>query len=73
MSVTNDSAAPASQRSRRGRDGTSFLLKALRGSPAGRRMLSGVSVLLAVFALGLLAYPLFTNVLRGSPVVEAGH
>ena len=65
MNGTNDGAAPTPQRSGRGRDGASFLLDAFRARPVARRMLSGVSVLLAVFALGLLAYPLFTNVYQG--------
>ena len=61
MSVTNDGAAPAPRRSGRIGDGASFLLETLRARPATRRILSGVSVLLAIFAVGLLAYPLYTN------------
>ena len=61
MNVTNDGAAPAPRRSGRIGDGASFLLETLRARPAARRVLSGVSVLLAVFAVGLLAYPMYTN------------
>src|SRR5437763_17197212 len=61
MSVTTDGAAPAPRRSGRIGDGASFLLETLRVRPAARRILSGVSVLLAVLAVGLLAYPLYTN------------
>ena len=46
-------------------DGASFLLETLRARPAARRLLSGVSVLLAVFAVGLLAYPMYTNLYQG--------
>ena len=58
-------AAPAPQRSGRISDGASFLLETLRMRPAARRILSGVSVLLAVLAVGLLAYPLYTNFYQG--------
>jgi sortase A len=53
-------AAPAPQRSGFS-DGASFLIETLRVRPAARRILSGVSVLLAVLAVALLAYPLYTN------------
>jgi sortase A len=46
-------------------DGSSFLIDAVRARPAVRRMLSGVSVLFAVIAVGLLAYPFATNVYSG--------
>jgi sortase A len=65
MNVTNDGAAPAPRRSGRIGDGASFLLETLRARPAARRILSGVSVLLAVFAVGLLAYPMYTNLYQG--------
>ena len=61
MNLTNDGAAPAPRRSGRLSDGASFLLATLRVRPATRRILSGASVLLAVLAVGLLAYPLYTN------------
>ena len=61
MNLTNDGAAPAPRRSGRIGDGASFLLETLRARPAARRILSGISVLLAVFAVGLLAYPMYTN------------
>jgi len=60
MNLPN-SAAPAPQQSGRISDGASFLLETLRVRPFARRILSGVSVLLAVLAVGLLAYPLYTN------------
>jgi len=65
MNVTSDGAAPAPRRSGRIGDGASFLLETLRARPAARRILSGVSVLLAVFAVGLLAYPMYTNLYQG--------
>ena len=60
MNLTNG-AAPAPRRSGRISDGAQFLLETLRVRPAARRILSGVSVLLAVLAVGMLAYPLYTN------------
>jgi sortase A len=60
MNLTNG-AAPAPRRSGRVSDGAQFLLETLRARPAARRILSGVSVLLAVIAVGMLAYPLYTN------------
>ena len=60
MNLTNG-AAPAPRRSGRVSDGAQFLLETLRVRPAARRILSGVSVLLAVLAVGMLAYPLYTN------------
>ncbi|MEW6472703.1 MAG: sortase [Actinomycetota bacterium] len=61
MNLTNDGAKPAPRRSGRLSEGASFLIETLRVRPAARRVLSGVSVLLAIFAIGLLAYPLYTN------------
>jgi sortase A len=61
MNLTNDGATPAPRRSGRLGEGASFLVETLRVRPAARRALSGVSVLLAIFAVGLLAYPLYTN------------
>ncbi|HEV3365260.1 MAG TPA: class E sortase [Acidimicrobiia bacterium] len=61
MNLTNDGATPAPRRSGRLSDGASFLIETLRVRPAARRMLSGVSVLMAVLAVALLAYPLYTN------------
>ena len=60
MNLTND-GAPAPRRNGRLSEGASFLIETLRVRPAARRILSGVSVLLAIFAVGLLAYPLYTN------------
>jgi sortase A len=46
-------------------EGAGFLLDALRARPVARRMLSGLSMLLAVVGLGLLAYPFYTNLYQG--------
>lgn len=43
-------------------DGAKFILEVLRARPVARRLLSGVSVLLAVIGVGMLAYPFATNV-----------
>ena len=60
MNLTNG-ATPAGRRSGRISDGAQFLLETLRVRPAARRALSGLSVLMALFAVALLAYPLYTN------------
>ena len=64
MNLTNG-AAPAPRRSGRISDGAQFLLETLRVRPAARRILSGASVLMAIFAVALLAYPLYTNFYQG--------
>jgi sortase A len=46
------------------RDGTRFFFDSLRTRPAARRILSGFSIVTAVVAIGLLAYPLATNLLQ---------
>ncbi len=46
-------------------DGTGFLLDAIRARPVARLMLSGLSVLLAVIGVGMLAYPFATNLYQG--------
>ena len=61
MNLRNDGATSAPRRSSRLGDGFSFLLATLRMRPAARRILSGASVLMAIFAIGLLAYPVYTN------------
>jgi sortase A len=43
------------------RDGSRFFFDALRSRPVARRILSGFSIITAVVALGMLAYPLYTN------------
>jgi sortase A len=53
----------ARQRTRVG-DGLGFLLDSLKARPVARRMLSGLSVLLAVVGVGLLAYPFYTNLVQ---------
>jgi sortase A len=45
-------------------DGLGFLVDSLRARPVARRMLSGLSVLLAVVGVGLLAYPFYTNLIQ---------
>jgi sortase A len=48
-------------RTRQMSDGAGFLLDALRARPVARRMLSGLSIVLAVMGVGMLAYPFATN------------
>jgi sortase A len=55
----------APRRTSRMSDSTGFLVDALRARPVARRLLSGLSVLLAVIALGMLAYPFATNLYQG--------
>ena len=43
------------------RDGSRFFIDALRSRPVARRILSGFSIVTAVVAVGMLAYPLYTN------------
>ncbi|HYH48785.1 MAG TPA: class E sortase [Acidimicrobiia bacterium] len=43
------------------RDGSRFFFDSLRARPVARRILSGVSIVTAVVAIGMLAYPLYTN------------
>jgi sortase A len=61
--TTSRSARPGEQ----GRvfAGTEFLVGALRARPVARRLASGLSILLAVLAVGLLAYPIATNFYQG--------
>ncbi len=46
------------------RDGSRFFFESLRSRPAARRMLSGFSIITAVVAIGMLAYPLYTNYMQ---------
>jgi sortase A len=46
------------------RDGSRFVIDSLRSRPVARRMLSGFSIVTAVIAVGLLAYPLATNYMQ---------
>lgn len=55
----NDNAP--SRWSARAGDGVGFLLDALRSRPVARRLLSGMSLLLAVVGVGMLAFPFATN------------
>jgi sortase A len=56
---------PTSRRTAQMGDGAGFLIDALRARPVARRMLSGLSVVLAVIGLGMLAYPFTTNLYQG--------
>jgi sortase A len=56
---------PKTRRTGRYGDGVGFLLDALRARPVARLMLTGVSVLLAVVGVGMLAYPFATNLYQG--------
>ncbi|MGH9008859.1 MAG: class E sortase [Acidimicrobiia bacterium] len=46
------------------RDGSRFLVDSLRSRPVARRILSGFSIITAVVAIGMLAYPLYTNYMQ---------
>lgn len=63
--IPQQSSTPRSRRIGRIGDGAGFLLDALRARPVARRMLSGLSVLLAVVGVGMLAYPFATNLYQG--------
>jgi sortase A len=47
------------------RVGAGFLLDAIRARPVARLTLTGISVLLAVIGVGMLAYPFATNLYQG--------
>ncbi len=47
------------------RESTRFLLDAVRSRPVARLTLTGLSVLLAVIGVGMLAYPFATNLYQG--------
>ncbi len=47
------------------REGAGFLLDSLRARPIARLTLTGLSVLLAVIGVGMLAYPFATNLYQG--------
>lgn len=59
-----DTTPPAVGRPTRFCDGSRFFLDSLRSRPVARRMLSGFSIITAVVAIGLLAYPLATNYMQ---------
>jgi sortase A len=46
------------------RDGSRFLIDSFRSRPVARRILSGFSIITAVVAIGMLAYPLYTNYMQ---------
>jgi sortase A len=52
-------------RAHRLREGVGFLLDAVRARPVARLTLTGLSVLLAVIGVGMLAYPFATNLYQG--------
>jgi sortase A len=54
----------AAEKPHRLRDGSRFFFASLRTRPVARRLLSGFSVITAVIAIGLLAYPLATNYMQ---------
>ena len=54
----------AAEKPHRFRDGSQFFFESLRSRPVARRLLSGFSIITAVIAIGLLAYPLATNYLQ---------
>jgi sortase A len=66
MNQTSGQRTTESEPRRRSRlaDAGGFLLDALRARPVARRMLSGLSVLLAVVGIGLLGYPFYTNIIQ---------
>ena len=51
----------AAEKPHRFHDGSRFFFESLRSRPVARRLLSGFSIITAVVAIGLLAYPLATN------------
>ena len=62
--MTDTPLAAESPKDRRFRDGSRFLIDTLRSRPIARRMLSGFSIITAVVAIGMLAYPLYTNYMQ---------
>jgi sortase A len=63
--TSQPTSGPSPRQTSRMSDGAGFLVDALRARPVARRMLSGLSVVLAVIALGMLAYPFTTNLYQG--------
>ncbi|MDQ1565756.1 MAG: sortase [Actinomycetota bacterium] len=62
--MTNTTPLAVDKKPARLRDGSRFFYDSLRSRPVARRMLSGFSIITAVVAIGLLAYPLATNYLQ---------
>ena len=62
--MTDTPLAADPPKERRLRDGSRFLIDTLRSRPIARRMLSGFSIITAVVAIGMLAYPLYTNYMQ---------
>ena len=62
--MTDTPLATEQPQDRRFRDGSRFLIDTLRSRPVARRMLSGFSIITAVVAIGMLAYPLYTNYMQ---------
>jgi len=58
------SDTPVVDRPTRLRDGSRFFIDSLRSRPVARRILSGFSIVTAVVAIGMLAYPLYTNYMQ---------
>ena len=62
--MTDTPLATEQPKDRRLLDGSRFLVDTLRSRPIARRMLSGFSIITAVVAIGMLAYPLYTNYMQ---------
>jgi sortase A len=62
--MTDTPLAVQPPKDRRLHDGSRFLIDTLRSRPVARRMLSGFSIITAVVAIGMLAYPLYTNYMQ---------
>jgi sortase A len=62
--VTNTPLAAEQPKASNFRDGSRFLIDSLRSRPVARRILSGFSIITAVVAIGMLAYPLYTNYMQ---------
>ena len=70
--TSQSTSGPSPRQTSRMGDGAGFLVDALRARPVARRILSGLSVVLAVIALGMLAYPFTTNLYQGRLQTKLG-
>ena len=62
--MTDTPLAEELPKDQRFRDGSRFLIDTLRSRPIARRLMSGFSIVTAVVAIGMLAYPLYTNYMQ---------
>ncbi|HVW35591.1 MAG TPA: class E sortase [Acidimicrobiia bacterium] len=62
--MTDTTPLAAGRPTSRLRDGTRFFFDSLRTRPIARRLLSGFSIVTALVAIALLAYPLATNYMQ---------